>query len=216
MNNMQPMDRMQHTVVAGSFPFLEILAGFFLIGALFYCFRLYARKYVTAVNGYHDRENELWHCLCMIGMVGCLEPGWYGAPNMVWQISFAIGTIWYLVRAFTFGRKLPYNKQWYDFAHAAMLFGMWWMFASPINSMVATTILTIYWIWFGSYYAMRLYHDCQKIHWLSLGQDMGHFVMAIVMALMMIFPATFMGNHQMMSNGTMQQMPICTSPAMRK
>ena len=89
---MNQMDHMQHAAPASAIPFLEILAGFFLLGALFYCFRLYARKYITSVNGYHDRENELWHCACMMGMVSCLAPTWYGIPDLFWLITFAIGT----------------------------------------------------------------------------------------------------------------------------
>lgn len=219
MNHMDHMDHMQHASAASSIPFLEILAGFFLLGALFYCFRLYARKYITSVNGYHDRENELWHCACMMGMVSCLAPTWYGIPDLFWLITFAIGTAWYLVRAFTYGRKLPFNKQWYDFAHAAMLFGMWWMFASPVSGLFVTVVFAGYWTWFGSYYAVRLYNDFKKPHWLSFGQDTAHFVMAIVMALMMVFPMTFMGHHHNMGSQAMpdmSDMPICTSPPAQK
>jgi hypothetical protein len=218
MEHMEHMEHMQHTTAASSSPFLEVLAGFFLLAALFYFFRLFARKYITSVNGYHDRENEFWHCACMMGMVSCLAPDWYGIPNLFWLITFASGTAWYLVRAFTYGRKLPFNKQWYDFAHAAMLFGMWWMFASPISGLFVTVVFTAYWTWFGSCYAVRLNSDRKKPHWLSIGQDTAHFVMAVVMALMMIFPMTFMG-HQNMGSQEMpdtSDMPICTSPPAQK
>jgi len=208
MDHMDHMEHMQHMHSAASFPFLAVLAGFFLVGTFFYCFRLYARNYVTSVNGYHDRENELWHGACLFGMVSCLEPTWYAFPAIVWQIVFAIGTVWYLVRAFTYGRKLPFNKQWYDFAHAGMLFGMWWMFTAPVSGVLITGLFTAYWSWFGSYYAVRIYNDFKKPHWLSFGQDIAHFVMALVMALMMLFPATFMsGGSGMHDMPGMENMP---------
>ncbi len=201
-DHMNHLEHMQHMSGHGStFPFLSLLAGFFLLGALFYCFRLFSPKYLTKVNGYLDRENEVWHGACMVGMVSCLAPTWFGIADLFWQVTFAVGTVWYLVRAFTYGRTLPFNKQWYDFAHAAMMFGMWWMFAAPLSGIVVTVVFTAYWAWFGSYYAMRLYNDFKKPHWLSFGQDIAHFGMAVVMALMMVFPTTFMGHqHNMPSH----------------
>ncbi|MBS1993680.1 MAG: hypothetical protein JSS86_13885 [Cyanobacteria bacterium SZAS LIN-2] len=207
MNHMQHMHEMHG---ASSFPFLALLAGFFLVGALFYLFRFCNRSYVSKVNGYHDRENEFWHGACLLGMVSCLTPAWFAIPDLVWQIGFAIGTGWYLVRAFTYGRSLPFNKQWYDFAHAAMLFGMWWMFAAPVSGILVTVVFTAYWTWFGSYYAVRIYNDFKNPHWLSFGQDIAHFTMALVMALMMLYPATFMGSHHHMSAAGMDNMPMCT------
>lgn len=224
LNHMEHMQHMHDH--ASSFPFLSLLAGFFLLGAFYYCFRLFSPKYLTKVNGYLDRENEVWHGACMVGMVSCLAPGWFGIADLFWQIAFAVGTAWYLVRAFTYGRSLPFNKQWYDFAHAAMMFGMWWMFAAPVSGIVVTVLFTAYWTWFGSYYAWRLYNDFKKPHWLSFGQDIAHFVMAVVMALMMVFPGTFMGHQHNMSDMPGHAMPvqdmpghdmnspsICTSPA---
>ncbi len=213
--NHDHMEHMQHMHEHGaSFPFLSLLAGFFLLGAVYYGFRFFNTKYLTKVNGYLDRENEVWHGACMGGMVSCLAPTWFGIADWFWQIAFAVGTAWYLVRAFTYGRSLPYNKQWYDFAHAAMMFGMWWMFAAPVSGIVVTVVFTAYWTWFGSYYAMRLYNDFKKPHWLSFGQDIAHFVMAVVMALMMVFPATFMSHQHNMSALPANDMsePICTSP----
>jgi hypothetical protein len=210
MDHMDHMEHMHQMQGASAFPFLSVLAGFFLLGTLFYVFRLYSRNYLTRVNGYHDRENEFWHGACLLGMVSCLAPSWLAVSDLAWQIAFAIGTVWYLVRAFTYGRKLPFNKQWYDFAHAAMLFGMWWMFAAPISGVLVTAVFTAYWTWFGSYYAVRIYNDFKHPHWLSFGQDIAHFAMAVVMALMMVFPITFMGHHHNMAGDSMANMPMCT------
>jgi hypothetical protein len=74
-----------------------------------------------------------------------------------------------------------------------------------------TIVFTAYWTWFGSYYAVRLCNDFKKPHWLSFGQDAAHFVMAAVMALMMLFPLTFMGHHHNMGAQDISEMPICVS-----
>lgn len=167
----------------------------FIAGALFYAFRLCNPGLLKTRNGYFDAENEFWHAACLLGMVACLNPALLPVPPIVWTVLFPIGTIWYLIRAFTYGQRLPYNKLWYDLAHAAMLFGMWWMLASPVQSLWFTVIFTCYWTWFGSYYAVRLYQDCKKPQALSIGQDFAHFAMALVMVLMTASPTLFMPEH---------------------
>lgn len=196
---------------------LPALAGFFLLGVPFYLYRFIARAYVTSVNGYFDRENEFWHAVCLAGMTACLAPTWFNIPDTIWIWMFPVGVLWYLVRAFTWGKTVPYNKQWYDFAHAAMLFGMWWMFAMPLAHPVITIGFTAYWLWFGSYYAYRIANDFKKPHWLTFGQDIAHFAMALVMALMTVWPGIWMPQHaqhqhqhEMPGMPGMQDGPICS------
>ena len=45
---------------------LAALAGFFLLGVVFYLYRFVARTYVTSVNGYFDRENEFWRSMAIL------------------------------------------------------------------------------------------------------------------------------------------------------
>lgn len=186
-----------------SFDWVSIaLSLLFLGGTFFYLFRLVSPSYLRTINGYYDGENEFWHGACLLGMSACLTPAWLPVPVFVWTSSFAIGTLWYLVRAFTYGRRLAYNKQWYDFAHAAMLFGMYWMFAQPVQHWLVTLAFAAYWTWFGSYYVYRLSLDFKKPSWLSFGQDGAHFVMSLVMLIMTVWPAAFGGHgqHHMMMN----------------
>lgn len=195
--------------------FILTLAVWFALGTAFYAFRLVSPAYLKRVNGYYDIENEFWHGACLLGMVACLTPWILPAPAMFWSILFGVGTVSYLVRAFTWGKSRPFNKQWYDFAHAAMLGGMGWMFASPVVHPLATIAWTAYWVWFGSYYLYRVWNDFKNstgtFPWLGFGQDIAHLTMAIVMALMTVWPATFMpyhnhGQHQL------QDGSLCTSP----
>lgn len=193
------MDHMHHMQPQSSFDWLALLSLFFFSGTLFYAFRFVAVGYMQRVNGYLDRENEFWHGVCLLGMSAMLTPQFVlpGLPIAAtyWAGLFAVGTIWFLVRAFTYGRKLSHNKQWYDFAHAAMLFGMGWMFAAPFDHTAITIVFALYWTWFGSYYLYRLAGDFKKPHWLTIGQDIAHFVMALIMVLMTIWPTTFMPGH---------------------
>jgi thioredoxin 2 len=170
------------------------LSLLFFGGTLFYLFRLVSPAYLRTANGYYDGENEFWHGACLLGMSACLTPAWLPVPVFVWTSLFMVGTLWYLVRAFTYGRKLAYNKQWYDFAHAAMLFGMYWMFAQPIQHWLVTLAFAAYWTWFGSYYLYRLSLDFKKPSWLSFGQDGAHFMMSLVMLIMTLWPAAFGGH----------------------
>lgn len=171
-----------------------LLAAFFILGFLYYAYRFWASAYVTKINGYFDRENEWWHGVALLAMVGPLEPTWWHVPTTVWLILFPLGVAQYIYRAFTYGKTIPYSKMWYDFAHAAMLFGMWWMFAQPIQHAFFTVGFTAYWTWFGSYYIWRISNDFKKPHWLAFGQDIAHFLMAVIMALMTAWPMLFMAH----------------------
>lgn len=180
-----------------------VLSLLFLSGAFFYIFRLFNPGLLRRVNGYFDRENEFWHGACLLGMVACLTPSWLPLPDLVWKVGFAVGTGWYLVRALTYGKRLPHNKQWYDFAHAAMLFGMWWMFANPIEHVLINVAFGAYWLWFGSYYVYRLWLDVHKPSLLAFGQDGAHFLMSFVMLIMTLWPTALHdhGRHHEMAGG---------------
>lgn len=185
----------EHLTHSLDFGWVSILLSLlFLGGTAFYLFRLISPGYLRTVNGYFDGENEFWHAACLLGMSGCLTPAWLPLPNLIWLCAFGIGTAWYVVRGFTYGRRLKHNKQWYDFAHAAMLFGMWWMFAQPLQHVLITVAFAAYWTWFGSYYVYRLSLDVKKPSWLAFGQDGAHLLMSVVMLVMTVWPAAFEGH----------------------
>lgn len=185
-----------HPAVSAGVDYLFLLGLVFFAGALFYMFRLSRPNYLRKINGYWDPENEFWHGMCLLSMVTMLSPSLVQLfTPTVWAYMLPIGICWYLIRAFTYGKKIPHNKQWYDFAHAAMLFGMWWMFVEPINNSIFTAIFAGYWTWFAGYYSTRIWADFKKPHWLSIGQNLAHFVMAVVMVLMTVAPVTFMPEH---------------------
>jgi hypothetical protein len=164
----------------------------FLVGTLFYAFRLCRQSYLIRVNGYADSENELWHGICLLAMAAMLTPAYVPVPALIWLWVLPVGSFTYLVRSVTYGRRIAYNKQWYDFAHAAMLFGMWWMFAHPVSAPWISYGFAAYWTWFGGYYLVRIFNDFKKPHWLTFGQDIFHFTMASVMVVMTLWPNYFM------------------------
>jgi len=193
-----------HVAHAMNFDWVSVaLSLMFVGGAFFYIFRLFSPTRLRAVNGYYDGENEFWHGACMLGMVACLTPAWLPVPVIVWLVGFAIGTGWYVVRALTYGRRLTHNKQWYDWAHAAMMFGMWWMFAQPVSNLFITVAFAAYWTWFGSYYVYRLTLDFKKPTLLGFGQDGAHLLMSVVMLFMTVLPSAFAGHQE--HNGGHQQ-----------
>ncbi len=217
MHDMPGIDHSNHVnhiqATSGGVDLLLLLALFFSAGVLFYLFRLLAATYVRKINGHSDAENEFWHGACLLAMVTMLAPSLSFIPAAtVWIYLLPVGVVWYLVRACIYGKKIPDNKTWYDFAHAAMLFGMWWMFVEPLSHPLLSLAFTGYWIWFGGYYATRIWADFKKPHWLSFGQDIFHFVMAVVMALMVVFPATFMPGHNH-GNSAPALDPVICSPS---
>lgn len=201
-----------HHMHAPGFDWLSIgLSAMFVAGVCFYLFRLFNPAVMKAANGYHDRENEFWHSACLLGMVACLTPTLVPLPPMVFIVTFLLGTGWYLFRAFTYGKTLTYNKPWYDYAHAAMNFGMFWMFAAPVEHWLVTAAFAAYWTWFGSYYVYRMWTlDRPKPTFLGIGQNFTHFLMALVMLVMTLWPATF-SNHSMHQHHSSMGTPDCVS-----
>ncbi len=168
------------------------LSIMFAGGVLFYLYRLFNPEVMRTANGYYDGENEFWHGACLLGMVACLSPAWVPLPSWVFMGTFAVGSYWYLIRALTYGRELSYNKWWYDWAHVAMNFGMFWMFAQPFDHWLVTAAFAAYWAWFGSYYLYRMYTlDRPNPTFLGIGQNFAHLLMAAVMFVMTVWPMAF-------------------------
>jgi hypothetical protein len=170
------------------------LGAAFLCGAVYYLFRLCNPAYLTRLYGYADAENEFWHGTCLLAMVTMLTPRLVSIPNMVWVWVLPVGCFWYLLRSVSWGRRKPHNKLWYDLAHAAMFFGMWWMYAQPLSNELAAVhwAFVAYWGWFGSYYVVRLLGDLWKASWLAFWQDVFHLGMAVCMVVMTIWPTYLM------------------------
>ena len=113
--------------------------------------------------------------------------------GQIWQILFLVGAGWYAIRARTWGKTIKYNKQWYDWAHCGMLFGMWWMFASPITGTIPMVLNIAFWTWFAGYYVYQTWVDLRaKPTFWSLGQDIAHLSMGVVMIAMTAWPHAWM------------------------
>jgi hypothetical protein len=195
--DMNHMDHMHHHMhdMAFTLPewLLYSLGAFFLAGTVFYLMRLINGRKLQAVNGYFDPENEAWHMICLAGMAAMLAPIALQPPVLIWQILFLVGAGWYAIRARTWGKTIKYNKQWYDWAHCGMLFGMWWMFASPITGTIPMVLNIAFWTWFSGYYVYQTLTDLRaKPTFWSLGQDIAHLSMGLVMIGMTAWPHAWM------------------------
>lgn len=168
----------------------------FLAGSLFYLYRLFSAKILLRLNGYFDAENEVGHLLCLLAMTTSLAPAQFQiVPAPVWAAIFAAGTAWFALRARLWGKSKAWNKEWYDWAHAGMCFGMFWMYMPLSSHWLATALISCFWLWFAGYYVWLTYHDAvTRPNFMSLGQDIAHLAMGAVMFLMTVFPAAFL-NH---------------------
>jgi len=167
------------------------LCGLFFAGGLFYYYRLVKPASVKAVYGYYDWQNEVGHGLCLLAMASALAPPLWQLPAPFWATILSLAALFFLVRACTFGRKLPYNKWWWDWAHVGMLGGMAVMFL-PVDTGYFSYVLEAFWLWFASYYVYSLVHDLAEPKVYYVGSDLSHLAMGIVMFIMTAFPMTLM------------------------
>lgn len=169
----------------------------FFAGSLFYLYRLFSAEKLLHLNGYFDAENEIGHLLCLLAMTFSLAPASLQiVPAPVWAGIFSFGTIWFALRARLWGKNKTWNKEWYDWAHAGMCFGMFWMYMPLSSHWLSTALIGAFWTWFAGYYFWLTYHDAvTRPHFLSLGQDIAHLAMGVVMLLMTFLPAAFTNHH---------------------
>jgi hypothetical protein len=168
------------------------LCALFFAGALFYYYRLVKPDSIKAVYGYYDWQNEVAHGLCLLAMASALAatPLWQ-MPAPFWASILSLAALFFLVRACTFGRKLPYNKWWWDWSHVAMLGAMAMMFL-PIDTGLFSYALEAFWLWFAGYYVWSLVHDLLEPKVYYIGSDLLHLAMGIVMFIMTAFPMVLM------------------------
>lgn len=173
---------------------LVTAAIWFFACACFYLYRLLFAESVKAAYGYWDKENEIGHGLCMLGMVTMLSPALLAVPNMIWTLVMIAGCCWFLARAVSWGRRVSYkSKWWWDWAHAIMFGGMALMFGN-VSSLWFAVPLGCFWLWFACYYLYELVHDSRSGQWLYIGSDLAHMSMGAMMLLMTCAPSLFM-NH---------------------
>lgn len=212
MNHMQGMDHSAHFMAPEWL--LYSIAALFFAGACFYLYRLLRASTVKAVYGWYDWENEIGHGICMLAMASALAPPFLQLPAMFWAITLSLSGGWFLVRALTWGRKLPYNKWWSDWAHVGMCLGMALMFY-PLNLGAWFVYLQqAFWLWFAGYYAYETYHDLKKPKALYIGSDLSHLAMGVVMFIMTTCPVALMPMHHNMPG--MGNMPGMDVPAVNQ
>lgn len=195
---------------------ISSLGVLFLVFALFYTFRLLRPSMVRKAIGFYDPEGEAGHAICMLAMSSHLAY-WLvpiSATAWIWLLGF--GTVYYALRALTWGRLLSYNKQWWDWTHSGMYLGMFVMFQplplGPALGFVFDSLLTLFWLWFSLLYIRDSYVDLRARKTLSFGSDLAHLGMGLAMLVMSLFPALLMPHHHHGMNMTMPDPVICTSP----
>jgi hypothetical protein len=170
------------------------LGVFFLAATAFYLYRLFFANHVKAAYGYWDWENEVGHGICTAAMAShLLMFGPFSATT--WALILYAGSAWFTVRAATWGRRVSYpTKWWWDWNHAAMFYGMALMFA-PWNLGAWFTWLQIaYWGAFAVYYGIETVKDVPTGKPFSLGSNLSHFGMFVVMFVMTAFPSFLMAH----------------------
>jgi hypothetical protein len=196
---------------------LLALAVWFFAGFVFYIFRAASPDVVKeAYHENYDWQNEVVHGLCLIGMVPMLSPMLLPVPNSVNTFVLSVAALIFAVRALTWGKRPPYwtkeTKWWWDWAHVLILGGMAAMYAGW-NWLWLQVPLCVFWTWLFGYYALDLVHEiaslfhlpkvesdetkpsfAKRYKLLSIGSDLSHGSMGLVMLLMTLFPASFMAH----------------------
>jgi hypothetical protein len=79
------------------------------------------------------RDVDVSHAFMGVAMAGMFVPAWGFGANWVWQLVFAVLTVWFLVGSFQsvqrFGLHVPHAL-----IHAAMSFAMILMYAFPMQT----------------------------------------------------------------------------------
>lgn len=172
------------------------LALWFFSGSCLYLYRLLFPKQVSAVYGYWDWQNEVGHGICMLAMVTMTAPMLLPVPFLVWAGALGLAALGFVARALTWGRRLSYNKSWWDWTHVGMLGGMALMF-SGLSFPVLTFITGAFWLWFSLHYVRETWRDSRSGKALYIGSDLSHLSMGIVMFAMTVAPSLFMGHMSM-------------------
>jgi hypothetical protein len=181
----------------------------FLGFAGFYLWRLFRPTMVKNAIGFFDWEGEAGHFICMLAMASHMAAWLIPIPGIAWSWILGFGTLYYAARAMTWGKRLTYNKQWWDWTHSAMFLGMFTMFQplplAPLLLTVFNGAMVLFWVWFSGYYVKDSVLDARAGKHLSFTSDLAHLSMGVAMLLMALFPALLMpghGHHHHGSAGT--------------
>lgn len=192
-----------HHMPAGAFVAPEWLIasiGILFLGfAGFYLYRLFRPTMVKNAIGFFDWEGEAGHFVCMLAMASHLVFWLIPVPAIAWSWILGFGTLYYAARAMTWGKRLSYNKQWWDWTHSAMFLGMFTMFQplplSPLLLTVFNGVMLLFWAWFSGYYVKDAVLDARAGKSLSFTSDLAHLSMGVAMLVMSLFPAFLMPGH---------------------
>lgn len=178
---------------------ISSLGVLFLAFAGFYLYRLLRPATVKKAIGFFDWEGEAGHFVCMLAMSSHLVSWLIPIPGSAWIWILGFGTIFYAARAMTWGKLLPYNKQWWDWTHAGMYLGMFTMFQplpfGPGLTLAFNVAMGIFWTWFSLYYIKDAVLDAKAKKSLSFFSDLAHLGMGLAMLVMTIFPTLLMPGH---------------------
>ncbi len=196
------MDHSHHMQAAASAApeWLIASVGILFLGfAGFYLYRLFRPNMVKNAIGFFDWEGETGHFVCMLAMASHLASWLIPVPAIAWSWILGFGTLYYAARALTWGKRLSFNKQWWDWTHSAMFLGMFTMFQTlPLNPLLTTIFngaMLLFWTWFSCYYVKDAVLDARAGKRLSFTSDLAHLSMGVVMLLMALFPAFMMPGH---------------------
>jgi hypothetical protein len=193
MNMNMPMNMGQMSAYMAPTWFIYSLSALFFCATFFYLYRLANPAKLKSAYGYYDWQNEIAHALGAAAMAFAIAPpALQILPPQFWADLLSVGAIVFLVRALTWGRRLPYNKWWWDWAHFAMFVGMVFMFL-PIDVGAFSYVLEVFWLWFTFYYTYSLCHDLvTEPKPLFIGSDLSHLAKGAVMLVMTILPMALM------------------------
>jgi hypothetical protein len=133
---------------------------------------------------------------CITSIWRYLKPARLPLPSFVRANSLDKMAVLFLLRTRIWGRKTSRRKgrSWYgDWVHVIMISGMTAWSAGLLSPWLHLP-LAFFWAWLFNKYVDEFVHDLPKRKPLSIGSDVAHGSMGLVMFLMTVAPASFMGH----------------------
>ncbi len=186
-------------IVGATRPIAYLIAALFAGMLLFYVLRAGAKETIVSCCGYYSPWQEVAHGLCAVGMVAMSVPRYFlWIPPISWVILFVIQGGIYLFVLVTRSPGSKPSAKW-CMLHAGIFLGMAYMFLGSPWSWI-TWGFTLFYVYTTGVFIKEFITTVSDppVSFYSIGVDVFHVLMCVIMVAMFAFPSILM-----------PEMPMC-------